>query len=135
MQGPIFLTLNQVLRLHGRQIERFGGSHGIRDIGLIESAIAQPQQGFGGENFHKDIAEMAAAYLFYLVSNHGFVDGNKRIGAAAALVFLELNGVDTDPIDEAALEALTLSIAAGESDKATASRFFQTYCAAPPDLQ
>ena len=135
MQGPIFLTLDHILRLHSRQIERFGGSDGIRDIGLIESAIAQPEQGFGGEYFHKDIAGMAAAYLFHLVSNHGFVDGNKRIGAAAALVFLELNGVDTDPIDEAALEALTLGIAAGDCDKATALRFFQTYCAEPPELQ
>jgi death on curing protein len=82
MSGPIFLTLDHVLRLHARQIERFGGDAGIRDIDLIASGIAQPQAGGYGVYYHKDVAEMAA-YLFHLVSNHGFVDGNKRVGAAA----------------------------------------------------
>ncbi|MGD0462261.1 MAG: type II toxin-antitoxin system death-on-curing family toxin [Tepidisphaeraceae bacterium] len=124
MDGPIFLTLDQVLRLHARQIERFGGSDGIRDIELIESAIAQPQQGFGGDYFHKTLAEMAAAYLFHLAKNHGFVDGNKRVGSDAALTFLELNGIDTDKIDENEMEALTLAVADGSADKQTATEFF-----------
>jgi death on curing protein len=87
MDGLIFLTLDHVLRLHDREIQLFGGSNGIRDIKLIESAIAQPHQAFGGEYFHKTLAEMAAAYLFHLAKNHGFVDGNKRIAFVAALTF------------------------------------------------
>jgi death-on-curing protein len=125
MKGPTFLTLDHVLRLHARQIEQFGGSDGIRDVALIESAIAQPQQVFGGEYLHKDFAAMAAAYLFHLTKNHGFVDGNKRIGAAAALVFLEMNGIDTDTIDESKMELLTLSVADGTADKDDAAAFFR----------
>jgi death-on-curing protein len=124
MDGPIFLTLDQLLRLHTRQIEQFGGSEGIRDIKRIESALAQPQQGLGGEYFHKTLAEMAAAYLFHLVKNHGFVDGNKRVGAAAALTFLELNGFDTDAIDENEMEAITLAVAESTADKQAATEWF-----------
>ncbi|MGD0138024.1 MAG: type II toxin-antitoxin system death-on-curing family toxin [Tepidisphaeraceae bacterium] len=124
MDDLIFLTLDQVLRLHARQIERFGGSNGIRDITLIESAIAQPQQHFGGEYLHKTLAEMTAAYLFHLAKNHGFVDGNKRAAAHAALTFLELNGIDTDGIDEIEMEAITLAVADGTADKNAATEFF-----------
>jgi len=127
MNGLIFLTLKQVLELHARQIEKFGGAEGIRDIELIQSAIAQPQQGFGGESFHKTLAEMAGAYLFHLAKNHGFVDGNKRIGAVAALTFLEMNGIDTDSIDENEMEALTLAVADGTADKQAASEFFAVH--------
>ena len=124
MDTPIFLTLDQVLRLHSRQIEGFGGSDGIRDIELIESAIAQPQQCFGGEYLHETLAEMAAAYLFHLTKNHGFVDGNKRTGAVAALSFLEMNGVDTDAIDVDEMEAMVLAVAEGTADKQAAAAFF-----------
>ena len=130
MADPIFLTLAQVLCLHARQIERFGGDPGVRDLKLVESAVAQPQQGFGGEFFHKTLAEIAAAYLFHLVQNHGFIDGNKRAGAAAALVFLELNGIDTDPIDDDEMESLTLAIACGQADKSAAAQFFARYAVA-----
>jgi death-on-curing protein len=123
--GPIFLSLDQALRLHARQIERFGGSDGIRDIELIESAIAQPQQGFGGQYLHPGLQEMAAAYLFHLAKNHGFVDGNKRVASAAALVFLEVNGIDTDGIDEMEMEAITLAVADGTADKQAATAFFR----------
>jgi death-on-curing protein len=124
LAGPIFLTLDQVLRLHQRQIERFGGSSGIRDITLIESAVMQPQQRFGGEYVHQTLSEMAAAYLFHLVKNHGFVDGNKRVGMAASLTFLKINGIDTGRIDETEMELLTLSVADGTADKAAAAAFF-----------
>jgi death-on-curing protein len=124
MAGPIFLTLDHVLRLHARQIERFGGSDGVRDIELIESAIAQPQQSFGGEYLHKTLPEMTAAYLFHLTQNHGFIDGNKRTGAFAALAFLEINGIDTDAIDDTEMEALTIAIADGTADKQAAAEFF-----------
>jgi death on curing protein len=124
MDAPIFLTLDHVLRLHAGQIRRFGGSDGIRDIKLIESAVAQPQQSFAGEYFHKTLAEMAAAYLFHLTKNHGFVDGNKRVGSDAALTFLELNGIDTDCIDVDEMEAITLAVADGTADKNAATAFF-----------
>jgi death on curing protein len=125
MRSPVFLTLDHVLRLHTRQIEQFGGSAGIREISLIKSAIAQPRQRVGGEYLHKDFPEIAAAYLFHLTKNHGFVDGNKRIGAAAALTFLEMNDISTDGIDENEMESLTLSIADGTADKTVAATFFR----------
>jgi death on curing protein len=123
MDAPTFLSLDQVLRLHARQIERFGGSAGVRSIELVESAIAQPQQSFGGEFVHKTLPEMAAAYLFHLAKNHPFVDGNKRVGAAAALTFLEMNDVEHD-IDENDMESITLAVADGTADKQAAIDFF-----------
>jgi death-on-curing protein len=90
--NPKFLTFNQVLSLHKLQINQFGGSHGVKDDGLLLSALAQPESGFGDEYFHKDLYEMAAAYLFHLVKNHAFHDGNKRIAALSAAIFLQVNG-------------------------------------------
>ncbi|HYQ81440.1 MAG TPA: Fic family protein, partial [Anaeromyxobacteraceae bacterium] len=74
---PAFLTLDEVLALHADQIGRYGGSPGLRDLGLLESALAAPRATFGGEHLHGSLPEMAAAYLFHLVRNHPFVDGNK----------------------------------------------------------
>ncbi len=89
----------------------------MRDRGLLESAVAQPQATFGGELVHDGPYAMAGAYLFHIVSNHPFVDGNKRTGVLAAMVFLDLNGVTIeDPGGE--LYALTLAVAAGQSGKA-----------------
>jgi death on curing protein len=114
--SPDFLTLEDVLQIHEDQIERFGGAVGLRDRGLLESAIAQPQASFGGVFAHHDLFEMAAAYLFHLTSNHPFIDGNKRIGLASALVFLEINGIEirqgTDMLYD-----LTMSVACGAADK------------------
>ena len=91
-----FLTVADVLMLHAEQVDLYGGEQGVRDLGLLESAVAQPQAGFGGEYLHADLFEMAAAYLFHIVQNHPFLDGNKRAGAVAALVFLDVNGVEID---------------------------------------
>ena len=124
MEGVLFLTLDQVVRLHDRELDRFGGLPGIRDIQLIESAIAQPQQAFGGEYFHKNMAEMAAAYLFHLAKNHGFCDANKRTAFVAALTFLDVNGIDVGGIDEDEMEAITLAVADGTADKNAAAAFF-----------
>ncbi|HWB53963.1 MAG TPA: type II toxin-antitoxin system death-on-curing family toxin [Tepidisphaeraceae bacterium] len=121
---PIFLTLDHILRLHARQIEIFGGSDGMRDIALVESAMAQPRQAVGGQYLHKTLAEMAAAYLYYLAKNHGFVDGNKRVAAAAALTFLEMNGIDTNNIDETEMGDLTIAVASGTADKSNIAVFF-----------
>src|SRR6478672_12378043 len=94
MPAITFLTIHNVLELHSEQIKLFGGADGVRDIHLLESALAQAEQIFGGEYLHPDLAAMAAAYLYHIVSNHPFVDGNKRTGLAAAIVFLDLNGMD-----------------------------------------
>lgn len=122
--SPRFLNLEQVLRLHKGQIELFGGSHGVRDKGLLESALAQPEAGFGNEYAHKDIFEMAAAYLYHLVQNHPFHDGNKRIGALVAAVFLQVNGIKLN-VDEDAFEALVLATAQGQKTKLEIAEFFR----------
>lgn len=91
---PDFLTLEDVLFLHEEGLARYGGSGGVRDIGLLESAVAVPQATFEGRFVHADLFAMAAAYAFHIAQNQPFVDGNKRTGLAAALVFLDLNGVE-----------------------------------------
>ena len=114
---PDFLTLEDVLDIHTQQLARFGGGEGMRDLGLLESALAQPQATFGGEYVHPNLWEMAAAYLFHIVSNHPFIDGNKRVGLLAALVFLELNGITLTQGSEELYE-LTMAVAAGRMTKA-----------------
>lgn len=114
----LFLTVEVVLALHQRQLDRYGGSRGLRDRGLLESAVAQPQASFGGVYPHEGFFAMAAAYLFHIVSNHPFVDGNKRAGLLAAQVFLHLNGIVLLSDSEAFYE-LTMGVAEGRMDKAT----------------
>ena len=89
-----YLSLLEVLELHRRVVSRSGGSHGVRDMGAAESAVAQPQQTFGGEDLYPTLAEKAAALGYSLIQNHPFVDGNKRIGHAALEVMLVLNGFE-----------------------------------------
>jgi death-on-curing protein len=113
---PVFLDVDDVRELHRLQLGHFGGGDGLRDRGLLESAVAQPQASFAGVYAHDGLVAMAAAYLFHIVSNHPLVDGNKRTGLLAALVFLELNGKSvTDRSEE--LYELTMAIAAGQLDK------------------
>ena len=109
----VYLSLKQLLRLHERQIRSFGGSASVRDRGGLEAAAARPQMTFGGEDLHPDPAAKAAALMHSLVMNHPFVDGNKRIGAMAAELFLRANGVDLVAPDEE-LIGLTLAVARGE---------------------
>lgn len=113
-----FLTVEVVLALHQRQLDRFGGGTGLRDPGLLDSAVAQPQASFGGTYAHEGLFAMAAAYLFHIVSNHPFVDGNKRAGLLAAQVFLAVNGVVLLDDSEAFYE-LTMGVAEGRIDKTT----------------
>ena len=119
-----FLGLDDVLEIHRDQIERYGGSAGIRDMGLLQSAVAMPAAGFGDQYLHEDIFEMAAAYLFHITQNHAFVDGNKRTGAVAAVVFLEMNGIELNA-DEDNFEDLVRGVATGQSDKAAAAAFLR----------
>ena len=121
---PIFLSLEEILQIHADQIERYGGSPGIRDLALLESAVVMPQAGFGSRYLHADLFEMAAAYLVHIAQNHPFVDGNKRVGAAAALVFLTLNGI-TIHVSAADLVKIVLGVAQGKIGKAAAADFFR----------
>ena len=114
--APIFLSLAEVVEIHRDQIERYGGRPGIRDSGLLQSAVAVAQAMMGGEYLHSDLFEIAAAYLFHIVKNHPFVDGNKRTGALAALVFLELNRAEVTPTQDELVD-IVLSVAQGEMQK------------------
>ena len=120
----VFLTVDIVLALHARQLERFGGGAGLRDRGLLESAVAQPQTSFGGTFAHEGLFAMAAAYLFHLVANHAFIDGNKRLGLLAAQVFLHLNGIVILGESEA-FYALTMGVAEGRLDKRAVTAEFE----------
>lgn len=113
---PWFLDIDHTLKLHRSLIETYGGVDGIRDTGLLQSALAMPQASFGGEYLHKDLFEMAAAYLYHIVQNHPFLDGNKRAGAAAAIVFLAMNDLDL-VADEESLVELVLQVACGNAGK------------------
>ena len=116
MTDPFFLTVEEVIGLHGDQIEEFGGIHGIRDEGLIESAVMTPQASFGGEYLHSDLFEMGAAYAFHLAENQPFLDGNKRTALSSALVFMRINGFSVlDP--DGKLYDMLIDIANRAADK------------------
>jgi death-on-curing protein len=124
MNDPIFLTLEQALYIHNEQIRRLGGSAGIRDMRLLQSALAMPQAQFGGQFLHGDVFQMAAAYVYHIALNHPFVDGNKRVGAMAADVFLELNGFHLPPSCENDFEKIVLETAKGKVEKPELAEFF-----------
>ncbi len=126
MKEPLFLGLDEVIEVHRDQIERYGGHPGIRDIELLKSAVSMPSVGVGEDYFHSDIYEMAAAYLFHISRNHPFIDGNKRTGAVAALVFLLLNGEEIQA-DEDSFENIVRSVAEGKADKNAAAEFFRRH--------
>ena len=111
-----FLTLDEVLALHGHMIAKYGGKGGVRDFGMLESALAMPRAGFGGVLLHSTLHEQGAAYLFHLVKNHPFSDGNKRVALAAALVFLDLNGLRVRATEDDLVE-LTLRTVSGAVGK------------------
>jgi death on curing protein len=112
----IHLTVDIVKEIHDVVLAEFGGSGGIRDEGLLHSAVAAPQATFGGESPFADLAEVAAAYLFYICRNHPFIDGNKRTAMTVAIVFLRLNSVEPVP-DSDKWEALALGVAGSRLDR------------------
>jgi death-on-curing protein len=114
------LTVEIVREIHAAVIESFGGSDGVRDMSLLESAVAAPQASFGGQSPYRDLTEVAAAYLFYLCRNHPFLDGNKRTSLVACLVFLQLNGIEPKE-DRPEWEQLTLDVAASALDRERAT--------------
>lgn len=127
--SPSFLTLAEVLRIHHDQVERYGGHHGVRDVGLLQSALAAPAAGHSGGYFHTDLFEMAAAYLLHIVLNHPFLDGNKRTGLATALLFLYLNGIEVEA-EHAEMEALVTAIVTHQADRARVAEFLRKHATA-----
>ena len=123
---PLFLTFAEIIEIHDYQISHFGGSDGLRSTEMLKSAIGMPSSTFSSEYLHPTIPEMAAAYLFHLVENHPFLDGNKRVGAMASLVFLDLNGYEFDATDEEFTD-LVMRVASGKMLKSEVVLFFQQH--------
>ena len=123
---PLFLTLDEVLSLHDDQIRRYGGSGGVRDLGLLQSAMGSVSATFGGAFLHETKFEMAAAYLYGVCRNHPFLDGNKRTAVASALTFLEMNGAEIDA-DEDDFYDLVIGVAEGRVTKAAVAVFFEEH--------
>ena len=121
---PEFLEVEDVMELHAESIARYGGDSGVRDRGLIESAVAVPRQSFGGDYLHPTLFEMAAAYAFHLAENQAFVDGNKRVGLAAATAFLAMNGYDLIERDDRLYNAM-MALSSKTLDKAGLARVFE----------
>lgn len=126
----LHLTVDIVKAIHKAAIEEFGGLHGLRDEGLLHSAVAAPQATFGGQSPYADVIEIAAAYLFYLCRNHAFNDGNKRVAMASAIVFLRLNGVEPAP-DSDEWENLMLDVAASRLDRDQTTAHLRNLIKAP----
>ena len=122
----VFLTLDEAIALHADQIERYGGRPGIRDIGLLQSALGVPSATFEARFLHEGLHEMAAAYLFHIARDHPFVDGNKRAGLVMLLAFLGLNSrwLDAEAHD---VERLVQGVASGRVSKAEAAVFVQQH--------
>jgi death-on-curing protein len=125
-QRPAFLTVAQVLAIHRRVMQDFGGDSTVRDEGLLQSAVMMPAAQYGGKLLHPDIEAMAAAYLFHICRNHAFADGNKRTALVAAELFLLLNGWQLKATNRE-LERLTLWVAAGEVTKHDVIAFFREH--------
>ena len=124
---PSQLTLEEVVAIHIDQLRRYGGLPGVRDWGLLHSAIAMPAATYRGQYLHTDLHEMAAAYLFHIVQNHPFIDGNKRVGAVAADVFLALNNLQL-VAGQGEYAELVLSVARGEINKSEVAAFLRANC-------
>jgi death-on-curing protein len=120
VKEPRWLTLDEIIIIHERQLARFGGASGIRDQGAIESALSRPRNKWLYEE--SDLVELAAAYAFGLAKNHPFVDGNKRVSFIAMMTFLRLNGVRLAPPQNEAT-AMILALAAGEVDEPGLARW------------
>jgi death-on-curing protein len=121
-----YLTILQILFLHARLIEETGGGHGLRDLGLLESAAARPQATFSGQELYPDLFTKAAALMASLVNNHPFLDGNKRTGITAASLFLLQNGFRLETT-QAELERFTLRVASSAVEIAEIAAWFQQH--------
>ncbi|MBD1915442.1 MULTISPECIES: type II toxin-antitoxin system death-on-curing family toxin [Cyanophyceae] len=121
-----YLTLDEVISLHSQILKRSGGTAGVRDLGSLESALAQPKMTFGGEDLYPTLIDKAAALGFSLVMNHPFVDGNKRTGHAAMEIFLVMNDLEIfSPVDEQ--ELVILSLAAGSLNREEFTKWLKSH--------
>lgn len=116
MGDILFVEIEEALRIHQRQVGRFGGDDGVRDHGLLESALAMPRASYDGQFVHEDLIAMAGAYLFHLCKNHPFMDGNKRVALAVALYFLSRNGMPLE-VDDQSLYEHVVALASGQMTK------------------
>jgi death-on-curing protein len=123
MMPITYLTVSDVMVIHQRMISEFGGDPGLRDRGLLESAVSMPRATFGGVQLHENISDMAAAYHFHLCKNHPFIDGNKRVAVAVAEILLLINGNELVASDQE-LEQLTMDVASGVLSKDEVLAFF-----------
>lgn len=121
-----YLTAEQVLFIHSRLIDETGGSHGIRDLGLLQSAVSRPMATFGGEDLYPDIFQKAAALMESLIKNHPFIDGNKRTAISSAGIFLRINGYNLET-SQKGLEGFTLNMATGKTSFTDAAKWFKRY--------
>lgn len=123
----IFFTLEEVTQIHEKLLVLSGGDSGIRDSGLLESALAQPKAKFNGEYLHQSIFEKAAAYLYHIVQNHPFIDGNKRTGAMIATMFLRVHDYHFQVTEDEYVEFI-LAVAQGQLDKAQITKYLEQHC-------
>jgi death on curing protein len=124
LQNPRFLELSEVLFIHEPQIDQFGGTRGIRDLGLLESAVAQPKMMFGKQLLHPEIYKQASAYLYHIARNHPFIDGNKRTAFAAMDTFLRLNNYRLKLTNDEQYQ-LVLKVAQGKLEKQELAQCFE----------
>ncbi len=125
-----FISTDEILEIHNKVIESFGGRGGLRDPSLLSSAAAMPKATFGGQRVHATAHAMAAAYMFHTIQNHPFIDGNKRTGAVTAVAFLELNGYRVE-IDNDKMFSSAMAVAEGQFSKSDLARLFK--CGSTPE--
>ena len=121
-----YLTSEQILFIHSRLIDSTGGTHGIRDIGLLQSAAGRLEATFGGEDLYPDIFHKAAALMESLIKNHPFIDGNKRTAITSTGIFLQMNGYSLET-SQKELESFTLDMATGKAIFKDAVKWFEKY--------
>lgn len=126
-----YLSAEQVLFIHARAIDETGGAHGVRDIGLLQSAVARSQATFGGKDLYPDVLSKAAALVESLARNHPFVDGNKRTAIISTGIFLGMNGMRLEA-SQKELVRFTLNMAVGKVSDSDAIDWLQTHCASSP---
>lgn len=124
MENIKFITINDAKDIHNGLIIKYGGISGIRDEGLLDSAVNMPKATFYKQYLHSDIYEMAAAYAFHIIKNHPFIDGNKRAGIETALIFLMINDIEIE-INNEELYNLTIKIATSEISKQEIAKVFR----------
>ena len=122
--GVVYLSIDEVIELHHMQIGAFGGDAGVRDLGLLESALAMPKAAFYGVDAHPTLASKAAAYVYHICKNHPFIDGNKRVSGHAARVFLVMNDAEFRPTNDELADKI-IAVASGEISKEALIAWFE----------